>query len=56
MFTDLFEFQDIFASNVTTAVFVYATAVLVLANAALAFVLTFRRKKLQAPRILPRAI
>ena len=55
MFTDLFEFQDIFASSVTTAVFVYATAVLLLANAALALVLSLRTEKPRV-RLLPRAI
>ena len=55
MFTDLFEFQDIFASNVTTAVFVYGTIALILANAILAFALSLRTEKPRV-RLLPRAI
>jgi hypothetical protein len=55
MFSDLFEFQDIFASHLTTAVFIYATIAMIVANAILALTLSLQDEKPRA-RLLHRAV
>ena len=54
MFPDLFEYQDIFASQLTTAVFVYATLAMMLINAMVA--LAVSRPDEKHPRMLQRPI
>jgi hypothetical protein len=56
MVPDLFELQDILASPLTTTIFVWATAAIMLANIALVLVLNRRKEKHPVVRILPRAI
>jgi hypothetical protein len=56
MFSDLFEFQDIFASHLTTAIFIYATIAMIAANAVLALTLSLQDDKPRAVRLLHRAV
>ena len=56
MFTDLFEYQDIFASYVTTAVFIYGTIAMIIANAIVALTLSLQDEKPRAVRLLRRAV
>jgi hypothetical protein len=52
---DLFEYQEIFASPIATAVFVYATAALLLVSAGAALVYTRRPERGRAIRAFRRA-
>ena len=56
MFIDLFEYQDIFASHLTTMVYVYASLAMLMLNAGVVLALSRQTEKPAPLRLLHRAI
>jgi hypothetical protein len=52
----MFEYQDIFASHLTTAVFIFASIAMLIVNAGSALALGLKDEAPPRVRILPRAI